>query len=298
MAEIADLQARAHRSFVASSFARRRETLGARITSTNCCSSMACAVSRIQFAIESNDAAKGRSRIGAIGAFVGVGDRVAARHAAGIGMLDDHACRRVELPHALERRVAVGDIVVRQLLALDLMRARDRRANGARIGVEGSLLVRIFAVAQVKRLRKERFKSFGKVGAAPPMAPVKYADTMASYCAVCAKALAASLLAHRVVGRALIGRQFIEQCAVVARIDDHGHRGMILGRGTHHGRTADVDVVHRVIVGAIGPRHGGGEGIEIDGEQIDRLDAVLAHHRLIDAPPAQAARREFSGAAS
>jgi hypothetical protein len=38
------------------------------------------------------------------------------------------------------------------------------------------------------------------------------------------------------------------------------------------------------------PRHGGRKRIEIDDEQIDRLDAMLAHHVLIETPaPEQAA---------
>ena len=34
-------------------------------------------------------------------------------------------------------------------------------------------------------------------------------------------------------------------------------------------------------------------GIEIDGQQVDGFDAVRAHHRLVDAPPAQEAAVNF-----
>ena len=112
---------------------------------------------------------------------------------------------------------------------------------------------------------------------------------MASYCAVCANALAASFWRMAILRRALVGGQLIEQRAVIARIHDHGHRGVILRGGAHHGRTADIDIVHRVVVAAIGARHGGGEGIEIDGQQIDGFDVVLAHHRFVDAAPSQEA---------
>ena len=104
---------------------------------------------------------------------------------------------------------------------------------------------------------------------------------MASYCAVCANALAASLLAHDGFGRSLIGRQFVEQAAIIARIDHDGDRGMILCGGAHHRRAADIDVLHRIFVAAVGPRHGRRKRIEIDREQIDRLDAMLAHHGFI-----------------
>ena len=90
-------------------------------------------------------------------------------------------------------------------------------------------------------------------------------------------------VAHGDFRRALIGRQLIEQGAIVARIDDYGDRGMVLRRGAHHGRAADVDVLDGILVAAVGPRHGGGKRIEIDGEQIDGLDAVLAHDLLVEA---------------
>ncbi len=64
---------------------------------------------------------------------------------------------------------------------------------------------------------------------------------------------------------------------------------MIFRRGAHHGRAADIDIVDRIVVGAVGAAHGGGERIEIDRQQIDGLDGVLAHHRLIEAAPAQQA---------
>ena len=82
---------------------------------------------------------------------------------------------------------------------------------------------------------------------------------MASYCAVWANALAASFWRMTILVAPCIGGQFVEQRAVVARIDDHGHRCMILRGRAHHGRAADVDIVDGVLVGAPGPRNRGGE---------------------------------------
>ena len=62
---------------------------------------------------------------------------------------------------------------------------------------------------------------------------------------------------------------------VVGRIDQHRHVGMVLGRGAQHRRPADVDVLDRFVIGAVGPRDRRGERIEIDDQQVDRLDAVL-----------------------
>ncbi len=76
------------------------------------------------------------------------------RGAAGVGVLDDDATGGVELTHAFQRRVGIGDVVEGQFSSLNLLRLRDGCADGARVGVERGLLVRIFAVPQVKVLSK------------------------------------------------------------------------------------------------------------------------------------------------
>jgi hypothetical protein len=64
---------------------------------------------------------------------------------------------------------------------------------------------------------------------------------------------------------------------------------MIFCRGAHHRRTADIDIVDRLLIGAVGPADRGGKGIQIDRQQVDGFDVVLAHHRLIESAPAQQA---------
>ena len=85
----------------------------------------------------------------------------------------------------------------------------------------------------------------------------------------------------------MIRCEFIEDAAVILRVHDHRDRRMILRGGAHHGRAADVDVVHGLVVGAVGARHGFGKGVEIDREQVDGLDAVFAHHVFVDAAAAE-----------
>ena len=162
-------------------------------------------------------------------------------------------------------------------------------ARGSRI--ERGLLMRVLAIAQdPRRLRNDRFRSSGNVG---ELAADRAGEVRGHHGIVLRgvrERLGRELLAHGDMGRALIGRQLVEQAAVIAGIDHHRDRGVILRRRAHHGRAADIDVLDRIVVAAVGPRHGRGKRVEIDREQIDRLDAVLAHDVLIDAAaPQQAA---------
>src|SRR5580658_10788923 len=65
----------------------------------------------VQLAVQGDDAAKCRGRVGAVGELVG-GECVRAQgDAARVGVLDDHARGRGEGTHALDRRVGIGDVV-------------------------------------------------------------------------------------------------------------------------------------------------------------------------------------------
>ena len=73
---------------------------------------------RVQRAVEGDDAAEGRCRVGDIGLLVGIQHTVRHRHAAGVGVFDDDAGGLIEGLDAFEGGIGVGDVVERQLLAL------------------------------------------------------------------------------------------------------------------------------------------------------------------------------------
>ncbi len=58
-------------------------------------------------------------------------------------------------------------------------------------------------------------------------------------------------------------------------------------RRADHGRAADVDVLDGVGQGAAGLGHGGGERVEVDRDQVDRVDAVFGHHRAVEIATAE-----------
>ena len=62
-------------------------------------------------------------------------------------MLDDDAGSALVFADAFQSRIGIGDVVVRQFLALERAGRRDTRLRGCRVAVEGSLLVWVFAIA-------------------------------------------------------------------------------------------------------------------------------------------------------
>ncbi|BCK69111.1 hypothetical protein Srufu_030640 [Streptomyces libani subsp. rufus] len=64
----------------------------------------------------------------------------------------------------------------------------------------------------------------------------------------------------------------LEDLAVVGGVDDDGHRRVVLGGGADHRGAADVDLLHTLVGGGAGG-HGLPERVEVDDDQVERLDA-------------------------
>ena len=64
---------------------------------------------------------------------------------------------------------------------------------------------------------------------------------------------------------------------------------MVLAGRADHRRTADIDVLDRVVDRRILARDGLFEWIQVDDEQVDRLDAVFGHDRLVGTAPTEQA---------
>ena len=71
-------------------------------------------------------------------------------------MLQTHAERLVELAHDAQRGVGILNIVVRQLLAVELLGKSQRIGNLFLLAVESGRLVRVLAVTQ--RLHEVEFE--------------------------------------------------------------------------------------------------------------------------------------------
>ncbi|MND65529.1 hypothetical protein D3C80_569000 [compost metagenome] len=207
-------------------------------------------------------------------------------------MLDDHAGRLDEALHALQRGVGVGHVVERQLLALQLDSGGNAGFAFLRFYVERRALVRVLAVAHFLGLdelavegARECAAAFGGQGIA---GLVDGAQVVGDHAVVGGGVL--ERLEGQVetlgVGQAA-GLEAFEDTGVVAGIDHDGDVLVVLRRGTDHGRTADVDVLDGGGQVAVRLGDGGLEGVEVDRDQVDRLDAVLFHHRAVEIATAE-----------
>ena len=98
--------------------------------------------------IERNDSAESGGRISSERSAIRLGNIVGNRHAARVGMFDNHTGRRVEHLDALQRRIGVGNIVIRKRFALVLYVARNHPGRDPyHLAIESGLLVGVFAIA-------------------------------------------------------------------------------------------------------------------------------------------------------
>ncbi len=256
----------------------------------------------VQFAVEGDDAAERRLGVGGVGQFVGLANAAfgvrADGHAARVGVLDDHAGRLDEALDAFQRSVGVGHVVVGQLFALQLGRGGDAHFGRLGLHVERRALVRVLAVAHFLGLdelavegARELAAAFGAEGFG---GLINGAHVVGDHAVVAGGVF--ERLEHQVetlsIGQAT-GLEVFQHAGVVAGIDHNGHVFVVLGRRADHGRAADVDVFdggRQVTAGFV---DGGFERVEVDGHQVDRLDAVLVHDRVVGAATAEDAAVDF-----
>ena len=107
-----------------------------------------------------------------------------------------------------------------------------------------------------------------------------------SYAAVWAKAFAAS--SARAAGvRVAAVRELVEDARVVGGIAHDGDARVVLRRGTHHRRPADVDVLDDVLVRRTARRRRLLEGVQVDDDQIDGLGPKAIEVAMITLAPRQ-----------
>ena len=251
---------------------------------------------QIHRAIESDDAAKRRGGVGLIGLFVRAQGVVGHRHAAGVGVFDDDASRRVKTLHAFPRGIRIGDVVEGQFFALQLTRCHQGARRGVRVLVEGGQLVRVLAVTQVLQLDEAAIGLAGKQAALLGF-QIQGRQVIADGAVVIADAVESGHgeLEAGVFAQAAIRLPFVHHRLVLRRVGQHRHVFPIFGGAAHHGGATNVDVFNRVVQAAIGLGHGGFKRVEVDHQQVDGFNAVVLQrlHVLRQVAPRQQAAVHF-----
>ena len=235
----------------------------------------------VQQTVKSNDAAKRAGGIGLKRLLVGVQGVGAQGHAARVGVFDNHARRavlhRVKAFDALPSGIGIGDIVVRQLLTLQLPRGHQRTRGGVQVAVKRRGLMRVFAITQVLNFHKTAI-GLGWVFAARAVLQIERRQIVADGGVVVADAVVGGGgqgKAH-VVGQAAFSLELGQHRFVLTGVGDHAHVFPVFGGAAHHGGAANVDVFNGVFQLAAGFGNRSFKGVEVDHQQIDRGNVVLA----------------------
>ena len=100
---------------------------------------------------------------------------------------------------------------------------------------------------------------------------------VASYVAVRLKAARASSSRSLALDGAVVAAHLLDHARVLVGGGDDGDELVVLGGRADHAGPADIDVLDRLFERALGFRDRLLERVEVDADQVDRLDAVLAH---------------------
>ena len=204
-------------------------------------------------------------------------DIVGDGDAAGVGMLDDHAGRRLKLPDALKSRIAVSNVVVGKRLALQLLGRGQRTGRGPLIHVERRILVRVLAIAHL-------LNEFARVkNAVAERIVTKRLCEIGGYGRVVSGRVRKGLGGKPPpdFDGQLVGLQQADNRFVIVGVDHDSNTIMVLGCGPNHRGAADVDVLDSITERRVVPRDRFLEGIEVNGEEVDGFDTVFVHDRLV-----------------
>ena len=231
---------------------------------------------RVDSPVKSNDAAERGSGIGRQCLFVCSKCRRVHTDAARIGVLDDDAGGLVKGFDTFPGCIRVSNVVVGQFLALQLSVVRNAPGCWRKIAVEGRFLMRIFSIPQVLdvdeidvRLFRESLSLAVHVG--------------------CREVIADRRVVGGGMGERTSGEtktrfltdgptgclDFLNQRWIVRRVRDDGDVLPVLGSGPHHGRSADVDILDRILQCAIRFGDRLHKGVEIDDDNVDGRDSMF-----------------------
>ena len=235
----------------------------------------------VHLAAEGDDAAVGALQVAVARPAERLERIDADRGAAGVVVLDHRRGAAGQRADDGDGGVEVEVVVERELRAVELHGARDRRLVPLQLAVERGPLVRVLAVAQVGELRQldRELLREERVGAPARAVGVDLAEEGEDR-RVVGRRVAERLAGEeeaRLLGQPAQLADLLDHAVVVGRIDDHADVAEVLRRGADHRRAADVDHLHDLR--EADPLHPRGllERVEVDDDEVDQVGAEGVH---------------------
>ena len=188
---------------------------------------------------------------------------------AGVHVLQTDAERLIELAHDGQSGVGILDIVVRKLLAVQLLGRSERERNGLLLGIEHRLLVGVLTVAQrllEVELQEELLVQAGLLAHVGS----DHRIVLSRVGVGLGRELQTALLL-RVAELLDLGQNLV----VILGVANHRYIVPVLGSRTQHRRTADIDILNGLLDRYALLLNRLTEGIEVHAHQVDKLDSVL-----------------------
>ena len=188
-------------------------------------------------------------------------------------MLDDHAGRERELRGEEPPGGEVVEVVVRELLPVQLLDAREQVHARSGLRVEGAPLVRVLAVREIEDLRERRDELLWE--RLDVREPARDRRLVGRRRRERDGREASARLERKLAGGAQLG----EHRGVLVRPRDGRDMREVLGRGAQHRGPADVDHLDGLL---LADAVAGGdlcERIEVHDDEIEREDLVLLECR-------------------
>ena len=168
-------------------------------------------------------------------------------------MLHNHTCRLGELFHALQRRIGIGDVVIREGFTLNLGCGSNGGFFHILFYIEGSLLVAVLAVTHILLLNEVQvqraWEATGGFFAFTVVSRNHAAEVVGNHAVVGGgvfEGFNGKVKASFQSQGAFIGIYLFNNGVVVAALHHDGDIFMVLGGGAHHRWAADIDVLNRI----------------------------------------------------
>ena len=192
-------------------------------------------------------------------------------------MFDDHTGGAVKAADSFPGSIAVGDVVVGELFAVELMVACQQAGSNISFAVEGGFLMRIFAVAHVLYFDPLTCQAFRELRTGRDVVALHAGQIVGNHGVVVSGMNEHFLCQFESGFRRNVALFFdlFDDFSVVAGRNYNGDAFVILRSSTDHRRAADINVFDSVFERAVRVGNSLFERIQVHCNDVDRINFKL-----------------------